>query len=242
MGVDSVVAIDPYSGGGDVYGEVGALYGVVYTRRKGALTSILEGLNEIEAGKPARACGVRVVMDEDNAPAAYTAGIFGGSSTWPITGARGLEVHSGGSEKLGTGLQFIGAGGFGRLIDYWDGTREVFTVSGLGTITVNTAATANALGVLKGADTNYRTAINTDGSISFGPGNAATDVNLLWASAAVLRCDQNFQALGYLYTQTQMLFGAAQAAAGMATNSLFVNSADGKLSFKDSGGTTHALY
>jgi hypothetical protein len=79
------------------------------------------------------------------------------------------------------------------------------------------SATANALSVLGGSDTNIHYSVQADGVVKWGPGNAAQDTNLYRSAANELKTDDSFVVAGatftppngYLYGGTTVLYTTA---------------------------------
>ena len=112
--------------------------------RKGSYTGIFEGISDIVAGSPARAVGGRLLMRENNAFSTYNATNFGAGSGWIATGARGFEIGSTGSQRLGTGMIIHGSPGYesflrlndstGTYVGGFDGNGGVITKVKAGTL------------------------------------------------------------------------------------------------------------
>lgn len=82
----------------------------------------------------------------------------------------------------------------------------------------------------KSGDSNYGVVLDAAGrSINLGPGSGATDFSLVRSAA------------GFATATSGFVFPSI-AAASAPNNSLFKDTATGKLSFKDNGGVTNALY
>lgn len=184
------LTVDPFSGGGDVYCEGFNYYCGLITNRRGALTGNAEFKHDILAGAPARACGMRLIIQEFNEIGDYTSAIFG-DSYWTTSGSRGLEIiaQGTGAQPCGTGILLLGSQGFHRAIALSQGGFERFVVDGLGFVDIRRPATTNAaMRCYTDSDTEERYQIRMDGRTSWGPGGASgVDTSLERSAAGTLR-------------------------------------------------------
>jgi hypothetical protein len=173
----SQVTLNEIAGTPDKYAEGLAFFGHIDTNRRGALSEVAEFGNTVFAGKPARAIAQTLILTENNALADY-ATYLGAGSTWATTGARALWIVGLGSQQVGTGI-FIDSPnsvGFEHAIRIHQGSASMV-----------------ALGLRsRGAsDTVDRFQLLTDGTLKWGPGNAALWATLSSPSSKVLQTESS---------------------------------------------------
>lgn len=134
----STIRIDPYYGGGSVYAEVQNIGAAQDIRRQGVFACNAEIRCEVKntttggAGSgPARACMIRLVMEEDNAMSTYNSTNFGAGSRYITLGAMGMELISQGTQRAGTGIAIHGTDGWTNFLNFLDASLiSQFSVSG----------------------------------------------------------------------------------------------------------------
>lgn len=93
---------------------------------------------------------------------------------------------------------FLGLTAFSSALTTSPVVTVTSTTNGGQTIrTVSNQAADTALGTRVTGDTNARLAIGADGKMTWGPGNAAGDVNLYRVNSTTLKSDFNIQALNF---------------------------------------------
>jgi hypothetical protein len=229
------LTVDPYVGGGDVYGEGFGFYAGVTTNRKGALTGAAELQNTVNSGKPARAAAINAILSEANAPPTYTGlaitaengyttADFGAASQW-LRGARVVDVVAAGAQPVGVGINFRGS--FTKAILYQDAAADnVFSVGMGGFVDIGRPAgpsTAIRLFVTGTSKTVEQVLIRADGKITWG-GDAALERS----GAAVLTVTgtlRNTVGVGTQHVGAATPTGGASGDIRVGTGKIWVNDA-----------------
>jgi hypothetical protein len=171
------VITDTGDGGNPKYRELGLYEATLTADSAGAYTCLMEGATTLTAGKPSRANGVAILINDANPLSSYAATV-GSTSIYADTGARAFAAENIGPQHGGTAYHVYGEFVRGLLCTFFTETNNVFE-----------SRAQNAV--------NPYVEMNGVGAISWGAGGAsAVDVSLSRGAAGVLTLSGSLDLLG----------------------------------------------